>query len=161
MRTLIEKELRENLRWLLVGLALIGPLLWYAVPKSLAIEVRHTEHGIATMMFFGASLFAIGLGVMQSFADLRTASRSFLFHRSVSIGTIFYSKLIVGAIIYFVAVGIPLLWLSPSSHVHVSPLGKMVRYEIVALNFRLPVDPAWNDYVEYPAGWGGNQSTVG
>ena len=109
MRTLIEKELRENLRWLLVGLALIGSLLWYATPKSLAIEIRHTEHTIATMMFFGAALFAIGLGVMQSFADLRTAARSFLFHRSVPISTIFYSKLISGAIIYFATVGLPLL----------------------------------------------------
>ncbi len=109
MRTLIEKELRENLRWLLVGLAIIGSLLWSAVPKSLAVEIRLTEHSIATMMFYGASVFAIGLGVMQSFADLRTASRSFLFHRSVSISTIFFSKLISGAIIYFIAVGLPLL----------------------------------------------------
>ncbi|HUP78564.1 MAG TPA: hypothetical protein VM260_08340, partial [Pirellula sp.] len=109
MRALIEKELRENLRWLLVGLALIGSLLWYTVPKSLAVEISHTENSLATMMFFGASVFAIGLGVMQSFSDLRTASRSFLFHRSVSISTIFYGKLISGAFIYFAAVGLPLL----------------------------------------------------
>ena len=108
MRTLLEKELRENLRWLLVGLALIGSLLWYATPETLADRVDLTENSIATQMLLGATLFALGLGVMQSFADLRTASRSFLFHRSVSIRSIFYSKLISGAIIYLVATGFPL-----------------------------------------------------
>jgi hypothetical protein len=108
MRTLIEKELRENLRWLLVGLALIGSLLWYATPKTLLEGGEPTESLIAILMLLGATLFAVGLGVMQSFADLRTASRSFLFHRSVSIGSIFYSKLISGAILYFTAAGIPL-----------------------------------------------------
>ena len=58
MRTLIEKELRENLRWLLVGLALIGSLLWYATPKSIADIVDHTENSIASPMFLGATLFA-------------------------------------------------------------------------------------------------------
>ena len=108
MRTLIEKELRENLRWLWVGLALIGSLVWYATPKTLVEGGGPTESLIAVPVSLGASLFALGLGVMQSFADLRTASRSFLFHRSVSIGSIFYSKLISGAILYFAAVGIPL-----------------------------------------------------
>lgn len=108
MRTLIEKELRENFRWLWVGLALIGSLVWFVTPKSIAERVDPAESRIAVAMLLGASLFALGLGVMQSFADLRTASRSFLFHRSVSIGSIFYSKLISGAILYFAAVGIPL-----------------------------------------------------
>ncbi len=116
MRTLLEKELRENHRWLWVGLALIGSLLWYATPKTLVEGGEPTESLIAVLMLLGATLFALGLGVMQSFADLRTASRSFLFHRSVSIGSIFYSKLISGAIIYFVAAGFPLclvaIWFS-------------------------------------------------
>ncbi len=108
MRTLIEKELRENLRWLWVGLALIGSLVLYATPKTIAERIDQTESSIAIPMLLGASLFALGLGVMQSFAELRTASRSFLFHRSVSIGSIFDSKLISGAIIYFAAAGFPL-----------------------------------------------------
>ena len=107
MRTLIEKELRENLRWLWVGLALIGSLVWFATPKTIAQRVDPAESTVALAMLLGASLFAMGLGVMQSFADLRTASRSFLFHRSVSISSIFYSKLISGAILYFAAVGFP------------------------------------------------------
>jgi hypothetical protein len=108
MRTLIEKELRENFRWLWVGFALIGLLVWYSTPKTLAERINQTEISIAMSMLYGASLFALGLGVMQSFADLRASSRSFLFHRSVSIDSIFYSKLISGAILYFVAAGFPL-----------------------------------------------------
>ena len=73
MRTLIEKELRENLRWLWVGLALIGSLVWYATPKTLVANGESAETLIASPMLLGASLFALGLGVMQSFADLRTA----------------------------------------------------------------------------------------
>ena len=71
MRTLLEKELRENLRWLLVGLALIGSLLWYATPETLADRVDLTENSIATQMLLGATLFALGLcdAIVRRFAN--------------------------------------------------------------------------------------------
>lgn len=107
MLALIKKELRENIRWLPVGLVIVSVLLFLAIPNSVA-NMGQEESQLAIFMICGGSLFAIGLAAVQSAFDLRPAARSFLFHRAVTPSSIFFSKLISGAAIYSIATFVPI-----------------------------------------------------
>ncbi|MDZ4852792.1 MAG: hypothetical protein SGI77_26190 [Pirellulaceae bacterium] len=108
MRPLIEKELRENLKWLPVGLLVFGVALAYCVIPGGSKDYSATESTLSASAVMIGSLFALALGVAQSAFDVRTASKSYLWHRAVTPRAIFYSKLIAGGLIYAIAALVPL-----------------------------------------------------
>lgn len=105
MKTLLAKELRENFKWLLLGLAIMLLLTMAAVPTRID---NYTNTNKPYLGFAGA-LFAILLGSVQSIWDFSDRQQGFVQHRSLSKQQIVISKLISGAVIYSVVMGIPLI----------------------------------------------------
>ncbi len=111
MRAIVVKELRENLRWLPVGVLIIGVFLWLVTPVSIKYGQISTEN-ITSACGVGAALFAIALGALQSIFDLSDRQRGYLFHRSISGNAVMFGKVVAGAILYAFACAIPLTCLA-------------------------------------------------
>ena len=109
MRAIIVKELIENVKWLPIGIAMVGCCVWLVIPFALLSAVNFSSDQLAGAVGLGASLFAVCLAILQSAFDLSARQSGFLFHRAVSRNQIFYAKMVSGAILYCVAVLIPLL----------------------------------------------------
>ncbi len=109
MYAIVVKELRENLRWLPVGILIIGVFLWLVTPTSFRFASYSNADNITQSCAMGAALFAIVLSALQSVFDLSDRQRGYLFHRSVSTNAVMYGKVIAGAILYAVACAIPLI----------------------------------------------------
>ena len=107
MKTLVLKELRENVRLLPVGLLLIGVCLFWVTPKELSYSSSVTSD-LMGMGAISAGFFAILLAAAQSWFDLNQNQRGFLFHRPVSRSQILYGKVIAAALIYAIAYVVPL-----------------------------------------------------
>lgn len=105
MKTMFVKELRENAKWLVVGLLVMLALTWANLPQYLADYFINFKPNIG----FAGGLFALFLGVMQSSWDFSDRQQGFLLHRSVSRNQILASKILAGMTIYAIVMGIPLL----------------------------------------------------
>ncbi len=111
MQAIVIKELRENLRWLPIGVLIVGVFLWLVAPVGITYTQTTTDN-ITLSCSMGAALFAILLGALQSIFDLGDKQRGFLFHRSVSKNEVLYGKVIAGALLYSLACAIPLTCLA-------------------------------------------------
>lgn len=107
MKTIFRKELKDILRWTPVGVIVIGLLCWQQLPSQLH-ACNGAATSIASMAVIGSSLFAFGLGLLQSLSDLRTDTRTFLLHRPFTPAAIFRGKLAAGFLVHLLAVGIPI-----------------------------------------------------
>jgi len=112
MRAIVIKELRENLKWLPVGVLLIGVLAWLVCPVDLQNAYGARTATVTNAVAIGAGLYAIFLGGLQSAFDFSDRQRGFLHHRNVSLSRIIYGKVIAGAVLYVVACAVPLLCLT-------------------------------------------------
>jgi len=108
MNTIFRKELYDVLRWTPLGMIVIGALCWLQIPGQL-YGVRSVSSSIAAAVLVGSSLFALALGLLQSFFDLRTDSRAFLLHRPTETRSVFWGKLAAGFVAHCLAWAIPLL----------------------------------------------------
>ncbi len=107
MKPLLWKELRENVRWLPVGLIVVSIACWIAVPdlnnpSGLLASVLLTQLAIVT------PLLAFALGVVQAYRDLQAGPAAYLNHRGVTASQIFLAKTISGFVFYAVSVIVPL-----------------------------------------------------
>ena len=117
MKTIIWKELRENLRW--SALALL--CLTLAEIYALCQQRNHATGGdvynnltVCSSAFlmvtsFGYSLVGAALGVVQILPELRRDQWAALLHRPVSRSAIFFGKVCAGLLLYFLATAPPLL----------------------------------------------------
>ncbi len=112
MQAIVIKELRENLRWLPIGVLIIGVFVWLVTPTGITYTQTTTTDSITLSCSMGAALYAILLGALQSIFDLSDKQRGFLFHRSVSKNEVLYGKVIAGALLYSLACTIPLTCLA-------------------------------------------------
>lgn len=108
MITIFRKELKDILRWTPLGMIVIGVLCWQQIPGDLN-ECRNVPSSIAISVVIGSSLFALALGLLQSFFDLRTDTRAFLLHRPITARNIFWGKLLAGFVAHVLTWAIPLL----------------------------------------------------
>jgi hypothetical protein len=105
MKPLIWKELRENLRWLPVGLLVVAAICWYSHPMQPAnISYSPLSQTLATHLGIALPLFAFALGIIQSYRDLQPGPRAYLGHRKVSQSQILTAKLLVGLLLYSLSV---------------------------------------------------------
>jgi hypothetical protein len=111
MNTLIWKELRENARWLPVGLILVTIVAWIVAPRSVQHQSQITL-GLLDYLSILLPLLALGLGIVQSVRDLQPAAGAYLRHRGVTSEQTFLAKLVAGFAIYTVAVTLPLLMMA-------------------------------------------------
>ncbi len=106
MQAIISKELREISRLLPIGLLLVGICVWFTTPTQ--IHQLSSMNALPHLVAAGAAGFAVLLGAVQSWFDFSDRQRGFLFHRSVSRNRIFYGKVVAAAIVYAIAIAIPL-----------------------------------------------------
>jgi hypothetical protein len=106
MKTLIWKELRENLKWApLPGLAI---LLVFLIDKP--DEPMLDVTGAFFFCLIGV-VFAAALGFVQVFFEGHGDNRSLLLHRPLSPSRIFLAKAIAGVGLYLLALGVPFVCL--------------------------------------------------
>lgn len=127
MKTLIQKELRENFKLAVLGAALFGFLLatvYHQYSKFCASLALGESSGFESpdiaqpllgdvpkfTMVFGA-LFAAVLGWFQIHNERHRDLRAFLIHRPASRAEIFGAKAIAGLLLYGAGLGLPLLWI--------------------------------------------------
>lgn len=106
MKPLLWKELRENVRWLPVGLIVVGFACWIAPPNpndSGGLLANDLLMQLAIVM----PLLAFALGVVQSYRDLQPGPASYLNHRGVTASQIFLAKTISGFVLFATSVIIP------------------------------------------------------
>jgi len=106
MRSLIWKELRENIKWVpLPGLVILLVFLIQR-PTEPMPDLMGTFFFCLTGVAFGAAL-----GFLQIFSEGHGDKRSLLLHRPLSQSRIFLVKAVVGVGIYLLALGIPFVCL--------------------------------------------------
>lgn len=114
MKTMIWKELRENVKWAV--LAFLGLLFVeiYALSSAGGPSNNVSGFGLCSSAFlmvsaFGCSVIGAALGIVQILPELRRDQWAALLHRPVPRGVIFYGKAIPGLALYFLATILPLL----------------------------------------------------
>ncbi len=102
MKALIWKELRENIRWVPVGLFVM----------AVACYMAHFAMDLLNYFAIVAPLLAFALGVVQAYRDLQPAAGVYLNHRSVTASDVFLAKVFSGFALYMVSVIVPLVALA-------------------------------------------------
>jgi hypothetical protein len=104
MKSLIWKELRENLKWLPL------PLLLILGPTPLLGPHHLMDIGRLLYASIVAGVFGAMLGFLQVHAESQGDKRSLLLHRPLSQSRIFLAKTLAGMGLYLLALGIPFAW---------------------------------------------------
>ncbi len=107
MKPLLWKELRENVRWLPVGLIVITIACWIAHP-DLDNPSGLLAKDLLTQLAIVTPLLAFALGVVQAYRDLQPGPAAYLNHRGVTASQIFLAKTFSGFMLYAVSVLVPL-----------------------------------------------------
>lgn len=112
MKAMIWKELRENVKWaVLGGAALTLAMVWVLHSRSRQGAPAQTILGGEFLIIttFGFAALGAALGFLQMFGESRRDHWAFLLHRPISRSRIFFGKVIAGLSIYVAATGLPLL----------------------------------------------------
>jgi hypothetical protein len=104
MKSLIWKELRENLKWLILPIVLVLAPTFLLGPHRLMDMGRLLFAGII------AAVFGAMLGYLQMHSESQGDKRSLLLHRPLSRSRIFLGKALAGMGLYLLALGIPFAW---------------------------------------------------
>ncbi len=111
MKPLIWKELRENIRWVPIGLLVVTAICWMAHSG-----LRHSQSllatGLVTQLAIVTPLLAFALGVVQAYRDLQPAAGAYVNHRGVTSSDVFWAKIISGFALYMTAIVLPLIGLA-------------------------------------------------
>jgi hypothetical protein len=106
MKTLIWKELRENVRWVPVPSLVILLVFLIDKPDEPMMFGADAYFFCLTGVVFGAAL-----GFLQVFFDGHGDKRSLLLHRPLSPSRIFVAKALTGIGLYLLALGVPFVCL--------------------------------------------------
>jgi hypothetical protein len=127
MKALIWKECRENLKWAVLPMLLVGGIKALIGPPSLM------DYEFLQFLSLVAAVSGATLGFLQVFVESQGDRRAFLLHRPISHSQIFLGKTIAGVGLYLLAMGIPFAcavgWAATPGH--------------VAAPFRWPMALAW------------------
>ncbi|MEZ6130578.1 MAG: hypothetical protein R3C59_17975 [Planctomycetaceae bacterium] len=145
MSSIFRKELRDILRWLPLGLFIVGLLCWREIPAYSYDCSRHSS-SLAFSMVIGSSLFALALGLLQTHFDLRTDARGFLLHRPIAVSAIFKGKLLAGFVVHTLAWLIPVLWAA----IYLESIGPE-KLPVTWTDMLLPAVCCWVSFLFYPA----------
>ncbi len=130
MKPLFWKELRQNLKWAIGVLAVMGLAAIYIAwvvsrPQATQGLFRWSPYLLPWERFqqlsvLGCPLAGLLLGVLHIAPEKRRDLWAFLVHRPVSRTTIFRAQASAGLLLYVVAVGIPvaggMVWLATPGH---------------------------------------------
>ena len=128
MKSIIWKELRENARWALLGMAGLAASIVFVLWDSIAIS-RHpnqagtdlAEDEFVMITIIGFPIVACALGLLQTIVETRRDQWAFLIHRPVSMTRIFLGKVAAGLALYAIATMAPFVaaavWVAVPGHV--------------------------------------------
>ena len=109
MSALLWKEFRETVRWFPLCLLLVVSLIWRLIPGRNGTDSVDTLSGnLSTIVGAGAIISGVALAIAQFALNQKSSSRNFLLHRNLTTRQIFLAKAIVGALLYVLAVFVPL-----------------------------------------------------
>jgi hypothetical protein len=129
MKTILWKELRENLKWALLGMLGLAAAMAWALSESdgrndyyeVRLSLLSRPFQMATML--GCPLVAGLLGLMQILPERRRDQWALLIHRPMTRTHIFWGKVIAGVGLYLLATLVPLagaaFWVLIPGHVAV------------------------------------------
>ena len=115
MKTIIWKELRENLKWAALALLCLTLAEAFLLYRSSENAGRtYEEYPVCSAEFllvtsFGCALVGAALGALQILPELRPDQWAALLHRPVRRQTIFFGKVVAGLLLYLPATLLPLL----------------------------------------------------
>lgn len=106
MKSLIQKELREHIKWVVLPGLVVLVVFLIDKPDAPMFDATDAFYFNLTAVVFGAAL-----GFLQIFFESQGDKRSILMHRPLSPSRVFLAKALVGVGLYLLALGIPFLWL--------------------------------------------------
>lgn len=109
MNALLRKEIRDAVRWLPIGVVLLGILLAYTCR---IIEATQLSSQLFMATWFSTLLYGLFLSLVTFLPDEREAARAFLIQRGVSPDQIFRTRILVGLAVYSLGMFIPLVVLA-------------------------------------------------
>lgn len=115
MKTIIWKELRENVKWAVLAVLVLTLVEIYALyQQRYNFGAYNGEFTLCDSTFLlisalGCSIVGGVLGALQILPELRRDQWAALLHRPVSRGTIFFGKVIAGLLLYLLATTVPFL----------------------------------------------------
>jgi hypothetical protein len=111
MKTMLWKELRENLLWALLALAGIGCVEAYGLVGHFRGDgpVPLMKSAFLMASTWGSAAFGVLLGLIQILPEQKRDRWAALLHRPVSRDVIFFGKAISGVLLYLLATVPPLL----------------------------------------------------
>ncbi len=118
MKALIDKELRENLKLAVPVFLVLSVICWFAAWDGGGNALL----GANSLRIFslGCAGFGAALGWLQIHHERPRDLWAFLVHRPITRTQIFFAKMIVGLLLYFLAIGLPVLgylvWVSIPGH---------------------------------------------
>ena len=114
MKTLIQKELRENLKLALPGLLIFSALLVNSYLTSATLPfLRNNILGVVELF---CNMFGLALGWLQISHERHRDLWAFLIHRPLTRTQIFFAKVAAGFALYCLTAGLPLLvWVAVSA----------------------------------------------
>ena len=121
---IIRKELRENYRWAILLMLILGALLISEFKHLADIDPRLLDINLTSLlntMSILTPFIGLIIGLAQVVRENRGDKWGFLTHRPVQRSTIFWGKAVAGILLYTAAVALPwigaLVWLSMPGHV--------------------------------------------
>ena len=115
MKTIIWKELRENLKWSLLALLCLTLAEIYALSlqrnggRDVYNNLTVCSSAFLMVSSVWCSVIGAALGAVQILPELRRDQWAALLHRPVSRSIIFFGKVCAGLLLYFLATAPPLL----------------------------------------------------
>jgi len=115
MKTIIWKELRENLKWSVLALLCLTLAEIYVLSlqrdggRDLYYNLTVCSSAFLMVTSFGCSVVGAALGAIQILPELRRDQWAALLHRPVTRSVIFFGKVCAGLLLYFLAATPPLL----------------------------------------------------
>jgi ABC-type transport system involved in multi-copper enzyme maturation permease subunit len=114
MKTIIWKELRENLKWAVLALLCLtlaenATLYQHRDTIDAFNGVTLCSSAFLLVSAFGCSLVGAVLGALQILPELRRDQWAALLHRPAPRSTIFFGKVVAGLLLYLLATALPLL----------------------------------------------------
>ena len=104
MKSLIWKELRENLKWVPIPSLVILLVFLIEKPSQPMLDTTDSYFFCLTAVVFG-----LGMGFLQVIFEAHGDKRSVLLHRPLTASQVFAAKALAGIALYLLALGIPFI----------------------------------------------------
>lgn len=118
MKTIIRKELRENLKLALPACLVLTAFFMFAAWDG---GMGLVDQGMVRMTSIFYAVFGAALGWLQIHHERPRDLWAFLVHRPISRTRIFFAKVVAGLLLYAVSIGLPMLgyiiWVQIPGHV--------------------------------------------